>query len=101
MKISYRQLAERYERRGAQIERLLAERDDALAGQRACASQLERIASELSRGKDVIASHMVAVGHPSTVLHSPQQCMESLREALAAVGFDIRLELARLEGTEL
>lgn len=81
----------------AYLERQL---DEARAERTACASQLERVAHELSRGKDVIATHMVWAGHPSTVLHSPQECMESLHEALEAVGFHLRLELARIEGSQ-
>lgn len=101
MKVSRRELEARNRRQAGQIDDLIRERDEALAGQQACASQLERVAHELSYGKDVIATHMVAVAHPSTVLHSPQACMESLHEALSAVGFNLRLELARLEGTVL
>lgn len=101
MRVSRRELEARNKRQAARIDQLIAELAEAQHGERACASQLERIAHELSRGKDVIATHMVAVGHPSTVLHSPQQCMESLHEALTAVGFNLRLELARLEGTAL
>lgn len=98
MRVSRRELEARNRRQAARIDQLIAELGKAQHGERACASQLERIAHELSRGKDVIATHMVAVAHPSTVLHSPEACMESLREALAAVGFDLRLELARLDG---
>lgn len=101
MRISRRELENRNRRQAARIDQLLKELEEAQAGERACASQLERIAHELSRGKDVIATHIVATAHPSTVLHSPQQCMESLREALTAVGFDLRLELERVEGAEL
>lgn len=101
MRVSRRELEARNHRQAAQIDRLIKQRDNALDGEQACANQLARALGEMSRGKDVIASHVVAAGHPSTVLHSPQQCMESLREALAAVGFDLRLELARLEGRDL
>lgn len=101
MRVSRRELEARNGRQATQIDRLIKERDDALKGEKACASQLERVARELSYGKDVIATHMVHVAHPSTVLHSPQACMESLHEALTAVGFDLRLELARLEGSDL
>lgn len=101
MRTSYRTLAARNASQAARIDQLIAELEEVRRGERACASQLERIAHELSRGKDVIATHIVYVGHSSTVLHSPQQCMESLREALTAVGFDLRLELERVEGAEL
>jgi phytoene dehydrogenase-like protein len=98
---SYRQLAERNRSQATRIERLITERDEARDSARACASQLERIAAELSRAKDIVALHIVAAGHPSTVVHDVQAFADSLREALAAVGVDIRLELGRLEGAEL
>lgn len=101
MRPSRRRLAEQGADLAARNERLREKLADAEAGQQASASQMERIAHELSRGKDVIATHMVAVAHPSTVLHSPQACMESLREALTAVGFDLRLELGRVDGSTL
>ncbi len=101
MRPSRRRLTEQGADLAARNERLASALAEALQGERACANQLERIAHELSRGKDVIATHMVAVAHPSTVLHSPQACMESLREALTAVGFDLRLELGRVDGSEL
>jgi hypothetical protein len=62
---------------------------------------LARVAAELDRCKEVVASHIVAAGHPSTVLQSPQQFAESLRQSLADAGVDLRLELARLEGGQL
>lgn len=101
MRPSRRRLTEQGADLAARNELLREKLADALESKTACASQLERIAHELSRGKDVIATHMIAVAHPSTVLHSPQACMESLHEALTAVGFDLRIELARVEGVEL
>ncbi|GAA3851875.1 hypothetical protein GCM10023084_02610 [Streptomyces lacrimifluminis] len=101
MRPSRRRLTEQGADLAARNERLREKLADAEAGERACANQLERIAHELSRGKDVIATHMVAVAHPSTVLHSPQACMESLHEALTAVGFDLRIELERVDGSGL
>ncbi|MEJ8671918.1 hypothetical protein WKI71_36810 [Streptomyces sp. MS1.AVA.1] len=101
MRPSYRQIVDRNQRQAARIELLISERDDALTGQRACASQLERIAGESSRMKDVVASHLVAAGHPSTVLHTVHDFTDALRQALTDAGVDIRLELARLEGAEL
>jgi hypothetical protein len=59
---------------------------------------LEAIAAELSRAKDTVALHIVAAGHPDTVVHDVTAFAESLREALAANRVDIRLELARMEG---
>lgn len=85
----------------ADRERVRAERDQFAEDARACARQLQRHATELSRAKDVIASHIAAAGHPSTVLHDPQTFAESLRQALTDAGVDIRLELGRLEGSDL
>ncbi|MFE3031523.1 hypothetical protein ACFXKY_07730 [Streptomyces canus] len=101
MRISRRELEARNRRQAARIDRFIEERDEAQQGERACASQLERVARELSIGKDVIATHVIATGHPSTVLHSPEACMESLVEALEANGFHLRLEMARIEGRDL
>jgi hypothetical protein len=89
--------------------RLLAARNERLtddveahAGEaRATAAALLRTSYELSRAKDVVASHIVAAGHPSTVLQSPQEFAEALRVALADAGVDLRIELARLEGADL
>lgn len=101
MRTSRRELEARNRRQAARIDELFEKAEEATKGELACASQLERIAHELSRGKDVIVTHMIAVAHPSTVLHSPQACMESLREALTAVGFDLRIELECVDGSEL
>lgn len=75
----------------AVIDKVAAKNRDALA----------MVATELSTAKDVIASHLVAAGHPSTVLHDVHAFAEALQQALTDAGVDIRLELARLEGTEL
>jgi hypothetical protein len=101
VRATYRQLADRYQRRGAQIERLIAERDALAQDAGACGRALGQVAGELSRVKDVVALHLVAAGHPSTVVHDVKSFAEALREALTASGVDLRLELARLEGADL
>jgi hypothetical protein len=101
MRPSRRRLTEQGTDLAARNERLRTERDDARRNAHACASQLERVAAELSTAKDVIASHIVAAGHPSTVLQSPQEFAGSLCQSLADAGVDLRIELARLEGVEL
>lgn len=101
MRVSYRELADRYARRGVRIEQLIADRDAHKETADACASQLARIAAELSATKDVVASHLVAAGHPDTVLHSVEAFRDALTQALTDAGVDIRLELARLEGSQL
>jgi microcompartment protein CcmL/EutN len=67
----------------------------------ACASALEQVSAELSRAKDVIALHIVAAGHPSTVLHDVRSFADALQQALTDAGVDLQIELARLEGAEL
>jgi hypothetical protein len=62
---------------------------------------LAMVATELSTAKEVIASHIVAAGHPSTVLHDVHSFGNALQQALTDAGVDLRLELARLEGAEL
>ncbi|MGW2720799.1 hypothetical protein [Streptomyces sp. NPDC001492] len=62
---------------------------------------LSHLSAELDRCKETVALHIVAAGHPSTVVHDVKAFAESLREALAANGVDLRLELARLEGSQL
>lgn len=98
---SRRSLTERNRLLVARNERLIAERDEARENHTAAAKAARRFAGELSRMKDVVALHIVAAGHPSTVLHNPARIGEALREELAANRVDLRLELARLEGTEL
>ncbi len=60
-----------------------------------------RVAEELSTLKDEIALHIVACKHPSSALSDAHSAAIALQEALAAHGVDLRLELARLEGTDL
>lgn len=101
MRISRRELEARSRRQAARIDRLTAERDAFQKDADATGYALGQVADELSRAKDVIALHLVAAGHPSTVVHDVRTFADSLREALAANGVDLRLELARLEGAEL
>lgn len=96
-----RELAERLTAKDARIDQLTADRDAHKETSRANAYALEQVAGELSRAKDVIASHLVAAGHPSTVLHDVKSFATALQQALTDAGVDIRLELARLEGAEL
>jgi hypothetical protein len=85
----------------SRYEKAIYDRDEACQELAAARYSAGRIAHELATAKDVIASHIVAAGHPSTVLHSPQAFAEALRVALADAGVDLRIELARLEGAEL
>jgi hypothetical protein len=68
---------------------------------RAKDEHIGRRAEEMATLRDVVALHLVAAGHPSTVVHDVTSFADALREALAANGVDLRLELARLEGTDL
>jgi hypothetical protein len=99
--VSRRRLEERNTRQAAHIDRLTAERDAFKEDARVTASALEQVAGELSRAKDVVASHITAAGHPSTVLHDVKSFAVSLEQALTDAGVDIRLELARTEGADL
>lgn len=96
-----RTLQERNDRQARQITRLIEERDEAVKGERACASQLERIAHENSLLRDEIALTIVACKHPSSALSDAHSVAIALQEALTARGIDLRLELARLEGADL
>ena len=62
---------------------------------------LAAVATELSDLKDEIALHIVAAEHPSSALSDARSMALSLREALDARGVDLRIELGRLEGSEL
>lgn len=101
MRPSRRVLTERNTDLAARLEIVTAQRDEYQDTARVIASTLRCTAAELSRCKDVLASHIVAAGHPSTGLHDPKAFAEALRVALEDVGVDIRLELARLEGADL
>lgn len=101
MRVSRRELEARNRRQANRIEVLIAERDAFEKDANATAYALGQVAEELSRAKDVVAMAIVAAGHPSTVVHDVRSFADSLREALAASGVDLRLELARLEGAEL
>jgi hypothetical protein len=91
MRLSRRELEAELRARGQRIEDLVNAVDEAHRGERACVNQLHRVASELSRVKSVVATHLLAAGPEA----------ESLRRDLAAAGVDLRLELARLEGADL
>jgi hypothetical protein len=94
-------LLDRVRRLAVRNETLIAERDAWKRDAKATGSALEQVAAELSRMKDVVALHIVAAGHPSTVVHDVRTFAKALREALEANRVDIRLELARLEGADL
>lgn len=62
---------------------------------------LAAVATELSGLKDEVALHIVAAEHPSSALSDARSMALSLREALDACGVDLRIELGRLEGSDL
>ncbi len=101
MIVSRRRLEERVRSLAVRNEALIAERDSFKEDARVTAKALEQQSGELSRMKDVVALHLVAAGHPSTVVHDVKTFAEALREALAASRVDICLELGRLEGADL
>lgn len=101
MRISRRELEARNQRLTARNEQLSGALTEAVRSERATASQLLRIAGELSDAKDEIALHIVAAKHPSSALSDAHSMGVALQEALAARGVDLRIELARLEGADL
>lgn len=101
MRQSRRTLIERNTDLGARADKLAADLAEARGEVRACATALLCLSGELSRAKDVVASHIVAAGHPSTVLHDVRSFATALEQALADAGVDLRVELARLEGADL
>jgi hypothetical protein len=97
---SRRKIIDRADRAATRADSTAAHLAASQADARACAKALELVAAELSRAKDVIASHITAVGHPATVLHDVKSFAVSLEQALTDAGVDIRLELARTEGAD-
>jgi hypothetical protein len=100
-KPSYRTLAARNRTQADRIDELIEQRDDAVKGEQACASQLERIAHENNLLRDEVALTIVACKHPSSALSDAHSVAIALQEALTARGIDLRVELARLEGSDL
>ena len=100
MRRSRKSLAAAVADHGARIQQLLKERDgykgQALANIRA----LRKTARELSDLKDEVALSIVAAEHPSSELSDARSMALALREACQARGIDLRLELARLEGSD-
>jgi hypothetical protein len=99
--VSRRRLEERNQRQAARIDRLIADRDAWKTDADKTGRALGQVASELSRAKDVIAQVVTAAGHPDTAVQDVRAFAAALVEQLAANRVDIRLELARLEGTHL
>lgn len=62
---------------------------------------ISRLAAQLDTVKTVVAEHIVAAKHPSSALSDAHSMGVALQEALEAHGVDLRLELARLEGSDL
>jgi hypothetical protein len=101
VRVSRRELEARNQRQARRLDRLEEERDSAVATAAACANQLGRVAAELSTLRDEIALTIVACKHPSSALSDAHSVAIALQEALTAHGIDLRLELARLEGSDL
>lgn len=85
----------------ADRERIRKERDQFRDNARACARQLERFAAELSALKEEVALNIVASQHPFSTDSSAHAAATALREACEARGIDLRVEFARLEGSQL
>ncbi|MFF8482387.1 hypothetical protein [Streptomyces antibioticus] len=67
----------------------------------ALASALIRSSGERDRVKDVVASHIAAVGHPNTVLHDVHEFTGALQQALKDAGVDLTTDVLRLKGGAL
>lgn len=94
MRTSRRKLIERNANLGARLDKAIADRDTNGAA-------LRRVSAELSDLKDEVALHIVAAKHPSSALSDAHSMAVSLQEALAALGVDLRIEVARLERSGL
>jgi hypothetical protein len=101
MRPSRKTLAADLAERGARIEKLTADRDGYKKQALANITALRLISRELSELKDELALHIVAAEHPSSALSDAASMALSLREACEARGINLRLELARLEGSQL
>jgi hypothetical protein len=87
--------------------------EDILAGQQRAARRVidkatasnnavvEGLATKLSDLKDEVALHIVAAEHPSSALSDARSMALALREACEARGIDLRIELGRLDGSDL
>lgn len=98
MRASRRELEARNQSQARQIADLTRNLRAAVTDRHACTSQLERVCGELSRTKDVVASHIISAGHPSHALHAADEFAAGLRQALADAGVDLHIELDRSEG---
>ena len=90
MRPSRKELAAQVADQRARIERLVKERDEHKAQALANVGALRLVGRELSDLKDEVARHIVAE-HSSSL---------ALREACEARGINLRIELARLEGSQ-
>jgi hypothetical protein len=81
----------------ARIESLIEDRDAHARDANANASQLLRVATELSDLKDIVAHHIRAAGDPSSALSDAPSMAAALQHAFKARGVDLRIELARME----
>lgn len=85
----------------ARVEDLVREREGYKKQAIEALKGLRKVSRELSDLKDEVALHIVAAQHPSSALSDAHSMAISMQEALAARGVDLRIELARLEGTAL
>lgn len=85
----------------ARVEGLVREREGYKKQAIDAIRALRKVSRELSDLKDEVALHIVAAQHPSSELSDAHSMAISLLEAMDARGIDLRIELARLEGTAL
>lgn len=101
MRPSRKTLAAKVADQSARIEKLTTDCEGYKSQALANITALRLIARELSDLKDEVALHIVAAEHPSSALSDAASMALSLREACEARGIDLRLELTRLEGSQL
>jgi len=101
MRPSRKDLTAQVADQSARIEQLIRDRDVHKGQALANIGALRKVARELSELKDEVALHIVAAEHPSSALSDAASMALALREACEARGIDLRLELARLEGSQL
>ena len=65
------------------------------------AGRLTRSNDNLARMREVVASHIAAAGHPSTVLHDVYGFTTALEQALKDAGLDLGADVYRLKGAAL
>lgn len=91
----------KYEAEKKRADAAVIERDAHAKQAYASGNAQLRLSGELATAKDVIASHVAALTHPTTVPGDAAKFAKELLHALAAAGISLRAELARHDGSAL